>query len=105
MAADTSLLEWALAKVDASGEREVFHVRVGAPQYLEAPFPAWRCVFTVEDHFERETTVVGATALQALGLALRVVRTILREIATEAALIEVETGQPLDQETLAEAVH
>lgn len=105
MTVDNPVLEWALARVDASGGRDVFHVRVGPPRYVETPFPAWRCVFTIEGHFERETTVVGTTALQALGLALKVVRAILRDIAAEATLIEVGSEQPLNDDTLADAIH
>ena len=105
MTVDKPILEWALAKVDAAGARDVFHVRIGSPQYLEIPFPAWRCSFTVEGHFERETTIIGATALQALGLALKVVRALLREIATDTTLIEAATGQPLNHETLADTIH
>ena len=105
MTVDNPVLEWALARVDASGGRDVFHVRVGSPRYRETPFPAWRCEFTIEGHFERETTVVGATALQALGLALKVVRSILRDIAADSTLVEAVTGQPLNEDTLADAIH
>jgi hypothetical protein len=103
--ADNPVLEWALAKVDASGGRAVFHVRVGPPRYGETPFPAWRCGFTIEGHFERETTVIGVTALQALGLALKVVRAILRDIAEEATLVELESEQALNEDLLVDAIH
>lgn len=105
MTVDNVVLELALAKVDRSGGREVFHVRVGPPRYERTPFPAWRCDFTIEGHFERETTIVGASALQALGLALKVVRAILRDIAAEETLVEVGSEQPLNADTLADAIH
>ncbi len=105
MNVDHYFLDWAITRVDGAGRRDVFHVRVWPPQYSETPFPAWRCAFTVEGHFERKTPVVGATAVQALCLAMKVVREILRGIAKEATLTEVESGQPLNEETLTDAIN
>lgn len=43
--------------------------------------------------------------MQAVSLALRVARDILRGIAADAALIEVETLEPITADTLSEGAH
>ena len=100
-----SALKWTLAKVDPSGRRDEFTVRVSVPRYAREPFPGWRCALVVEGHPGGEIVIVGATAMQAMSLALKVARDILRGIAADAALIEVETLESITLETLSEGAH
>ena len=99
------VFEWALTRVGPSGARDPIRVRVGTPVYLDEPAPCWKCVFTVEGHSDREFPIFGATALQALSLALKILREVLRGIASEATLVEAGTDEILNDETLADAIH
>ena len=102
---DEKALEWRLIRLLQDGNREPLMVRVGYPVYREEPFPGWRCGFSVEGYLDSETTLVGATALQALGLALKVLRDVLRTAAEETTLVEAQTGQVLNAEMLSDALH
>lgn len=99
------VFEWALTRISPSGARDPIRVRVAAPVYLDEPAPCWRCVFTVEGHSDREFPIFGATALQALSLALKILREVLRGISSEATLVEAGTGEILNDQTLAEAIY
>ena len=102
---DDLVFEWALTRVGPSGARDPIRVRVGTPHYLDEPFPCWRCIFTVEGHSDRAFPIFGATALQALSLALKILREVLGGIASEATLVEAETGEILSEQTLSDAIH
>lgn len=90
------VLSWNLERRWPDGRTASLEVRIGTPEWQVEPFPAWRCEVFIEGYAGQPMPIFGATALQSLSLAVRLVRELVLPLAEEATLVEVRSGKAVD---------
>lgn len=88
-------LDWVLELVDGEAVTRTLVVRVASPTFCTEPFAAWRSIVVMEGPCPPEMPIFGATAIQALTLALSMVVDLLSAMTAEGELRDGITGEPV----------
>ncbi|MGQ2989824.1 MAG: hypothetical protein ACT6RD_00400 [Brevundimonas sp.] len=97
------LFVWSLTLTRPDGRTETVEASIGAPEWSAVLPDCWSCSILVKGRFQQPLPVFGATAIQALGLAVDLVRQELGALAATGALTDTVSGQAILAEMLDEA--